>query len=255
VLSLNHLASGYGIAVYFASPIRYSLVMDPDVPLLENLVSARNFALPTGSDASLETKILWPDADCGPWQVGVTWAWQSEGRFACVGISIGPQPGGEMQPLTSLDFRALRLLDIQERARPALKQELMRIVGSGSARSAPAVEALSGESLDPAETEERMAEMWDDATAKRPPGRPALYGDGHWRRVADTYIEAIRLGSHRPTGIVADKFNVDPSTAAKWVARCRRPPLLLLGQTTKRRAGGVLPVPDTDERGTHGKTD
>lgn len=73
------------------------------------------------------------------------------------------------------------------------------------------------------------------------------YDRKHFKKVVDTYRRAWR-GAGKPTQAVADEFDVPYSTAAKWVARCRRPPLNLLGSTQRRQAGGITPPKPTKRR-------
>jgi hypothetical protein len=97
--------------------------------------------------------------------------------------------------------------------------------------------------------EVEAAERERAALAGSPPlkaraGRPPMYGPDHFAKVAAVYTTAHRAGKH-PTKAVADHFHVARSTAAKWVARCRSPKLGLLGDTVKRKAGGIMP-PDKE---------
>ena len=77
-------------------------------------------------------------------------------------------------------------------------------------------------------------------------GRPRLYGDDHYRKVARIYSEAWRRGE-APTQAVERHPDFVPlpySTAARWVRECRKRGFL--GETEKRVAGGVLP-PEQEE--------
>ena len=88
--------------------------------------------------------------------------------------------------------------------------------------------------------EDARAALAGSPPPKAKPGRPALYGPAHFVEVAAVYTGAHVEGKH-PTKAVADHFHVARSTAAKWVARCRSPKLGLLGDTVKRKAGGIMP--------------
>lgn len=79
-------------------------------------------------------------------------------------------------------------------------------------------------------------------------GRPRMYGDDHYRRVAEIYSKAWRRGEP-PTQAVERHPDFAPlshSTAARWVRECRRRGFL--AQTKKRIAGGVLPQDEKDEK-------
>ena len=78
-------------------------------------------------------------------------------------------------------------------------------------------------------------------TAPRRPGRPAVYGDAHYREIADLYSGAWNAGDRRPTKAVADAKVVARSTAAKWVREARRREFL--GPTTPRRPGVTRGLP------------
>ncbi len=61
----------------------------------------------------------------------------------------------------------------------------------------------------------------------------------HYVEVAQVYTEALR-NKVNPTTAVKDHFVVSKGQAAKWVYRCRRPPLNLLDATGRGRAAGDL---------------
>lgn len=91
-----------------------------------------------------------------------------------------------------------------------------------------------------------------------PPGHRFLYvaksrgrrplPRSHYEKVAAVYLEALH-DNQDPTQAVRDHFIISKSQAAKWIYRCRRPPLNLLDPTTRgRRAGGPGVVGETSER-------
>jgi hypothetical protein len=84
-----------------------------------------------------------------------------------------------------------------------------------------------------------------EAAPKRKAGRPA-WPASHYEAVAATYVEALGTGIN-PTTAVMDRFVVSKSTAAKWVYRCRRPPLNLLDPTVRGRAAGATEDHPGDE--------
>ncbi len=83
----------------------------------------------------------------------------------------------------------------------------------------------------------QILELTDEARPKKA-GRPSL-PVSHYVEVARVYTEALR---HRvnPTKAVVDHFSVSKGQAAKWVYRCRRPPLSLLDSTVRGRAAGAF---------------
>lgn len=83
---------------------------------------------------------------------------------------------------------------------------------------------------------QHFLEATEDAP-KRKPGRPA-WPASHYAEVAGTYIAALAYGVN-PTAAVMGRFHVSKSTAAKWIYRCRRPPLNLLDPTVRGRAAGA----------------
>lgn len=79
-----------------------------------------------------------------------------------------------------------------------------------------------------------------EQAARRRFGRPKVHGQAHYREVARIYKKAIR--SKRPTAAVAEKFNVSPGTAAKWVSIARND-LHLIPPTSKGKASGPTKRP------------
>jgi hypothetical protein len=74
-----------------------------------------------------------------------------------------------------------------------------------------------------AEGEVRQARGGFEAADPSKGGRPRLYPDSHYARVALLYAQVREA----PTKAVAERFGVSRSAAAKWVARCRERGLLL----------------------------
>jgi hypothetical protein len=62
----------------------------------------------------------------------------------------------------------------------------------------------------------------------------AAHARAHYEKVAETYRAALEIGEH-PTQRVAAAFQVSKSTAAKYVAHCRKPEVGLLPPTTRGR--------------------
>jgi hypothetical protein len=65
-------------------------------------------------------------------------------------------------------------------------------------------------------------------------GRP-VYDSAHWEAVRDAYKEHSLDGSPSPTADVAGDFDVDYSTAAKWISRLRNE-FGMLPKTTQGKA-------------------
>ncbi|MGD0894559.1 MAG: hypothetical protein ABSA08_00830 [Acidimicrobiales bacterium] len=122
----------------------------------------------------------------------------------------------------------------------------------GARRAHPDRERFTPEAIEHGERLERVAAHFAaEAEAIRPKdgrrrGRPA-YGRAHFAEVARIYSEAIADGDRAPRGRVAVQMNVDKSTAAKWIARCRRLVPPLLPKTSAGRAAGS--VSEGRERG------
>ena len=83
----------------------------------------------------------------------------------------------------------------------------------------------------------RILELTDQDAPSNKVGRPALSG-AHYADVAAVYTDALRNGAD-PTDSVRQHFNVSKSNAAKWIYRCRRPPLNLLEPTVRGRPAGA----------------
>jgi hypothetical protein len=149
------------------------------------------------------------------------------GRMECVGVDVrsftGPVEhprrlaGSEPRSVTTSDLRSLRFAQLIDEARRDLGRFQFAELGDPDWDEAP---WASGQDEEP----------------KR--GRPPAYGPDHFVEVAHVYREAFARG-RAPTRAVAQQFHVSESTAAKWVARCRRPELGLLPPTTRGRARAV----------------
>lgn len=211
------------------------------------------------------TEIDWPDETRGPWRIEVGWEVLG-GRWEAVALNVSPSGYAPLAPLRAVDVRGLRLGEIVERSRPQLLDEVDREGALASvpstlqrldrqtadnpwrsdAERAEAVERAA--TLEPAvrEAAETLAALEGVKPPRAKPGRPALYGPEHWAEVAAIYRDA-HIHGLRPTRAVAEKWHVERSTAAKWVARCRDE-FGLLGKTEKRKAGGIEPPePKEDE--------
>jgi len=83
----------------------------------------------------------------------------------------------------------------------------------------------------------RIIELTDGEPPRRKAGRPSL-PVSHYQEVAAIYLAALRDYRDPIQAVMAEKF-VSKSQAAKWVYRCRRPPLNLLDPTRRGRAAGI----------------
>jgi hypothetical protein len=182
---------------------------------------------------------MWPDETRGPWFLKLHWDF-IDNHWALTGLTIqscvwGAEPGdapevargrhnsvrltdvdtlGRPRELTSRDLRTLRLADIVEKEGDCWQRLLVETEG---AMASPA--------------------RGREVVRREGPGRPPLYTEEHFAKVARAYSDAYKNRSRNPTQKVAKKFVVSRSTAAKWVARARE--LGFLDKTEKRVAGGV----------------
>jgi hypothetical protein len=155
-----------------------------------------------------ETPIRWPDKKRGPWELRITWE-DVEGRWEPVGTQISRIDGA---PITAEGLRSLRWGSITDQARPGPMRTGVSYVEEGERVS------VWGPMIG-----------WDQSRR----GRPPLYGPEHYAEVARVYRAAF-AENRTPTRIVARHFKVTPTTAAKWVARCRE--LGLLPPTSRGKA-------------------
>lgn len=178
------------------------------------------------------TVIQWPDPTHGPWAATVHWR-EIDGRLECIGLNIwhGTTVGGDSMPdrtptpITATNLREARLHDLLAAGRRKFVEERLQIT-----RQAPAHAPAEGRGLIVADR--RRVKR---AAPGLKMGRPS-YSMDHWERVAAFYREAY-LTSPNPTADVALEFSVNHSTAAKWVARCRK--LQLLPKTTQGKSKAV----------------
>jgi hypothetical protein len=137
-------------------------------------------------------------------------------RHECVGVDVRSvertAPTNHLRPIAASALRALRIGELIDDHRPI---EFVVVEAAGE----PPVGLV---------VEERGRG-----------GRPPLYTAQHWDEVAETYRKAFAEGRLTPTRAVARRFNVPPSTAAKWVSRCRN--FGLLPPTTRGRPRGAAP--------------
>ncbi|HVC15443.1 MAG TPA: hypothetical protein VND62_11355 [Acidimicrobiales bacterium] len=180
----------------------------------------------SGDPDDYNIELRWPDADSGPYTVrmvvvlaeGRPWV----GRIEIDGLAqLGMGQPGSVTPITSESIR----VPVAQ-----LLHEALEVIRQDRAAHPPPPGHDYFEQL--ATNEDKVA-----LSAHGKPGRRPHYGREHFEKVARVYSEALAAG-YPPTAEVARKFNVSTSAAAKWVARCRRPPLGLLPPTTKGAARG-----------------
>jgi hypothetical protein len=153
----------------------------------------------------------WPDPDHGPWLLRVSFA-TVEGRVVPVGFEMWAEP-----PPAPASGWARWLRDMPPGT-----------VGTPVAPlTGEAVRVPLGRLTDEVVASARKARgAWPGlkvaAAGGRRVGRPPLYGQAHFERVAAVY----RATPRSPTVAVADAFGVPRTTSRKWVARARRMGLL-----------------------------
>lgn len=173
---------------------------------------------------------FWDKEPEGPWAVTVGLR-EIEGRMECVGFAITQKepPEGKPYPpppiLTAKMVRTIPIGQFIDRTRRA------------KAGSAAIVAGLFEDEGRPDEA--AWAREYGNRFQAKASGRPRMYGDEHYRQVASVYAEGWRMPEGAPTKHIAESFHVSHATAARWVRVCRDKGLL--GETTKRKAGGILP--------------
>lgn len=198
---------------------------------------------------------LWPDPTTGPLKVCVT-VGLIDGRPQPVGIEMwGTNPEELPSHVTGMTGKAAGkkwgLLRADSPPVGIQTRDLRIPLGQITERSArSAVEAAkfltSGRvthskltrSAVQQEAKRVMKAASDDASAKRT-GRPPL-PRRHYERVAEIYTAALARGDD-PTKAVSAEMFVSPGQAAKYIYRCRRPPLNLLPPTTRGRPAAGVP--------------
>lgn len=190
----------------------------------------------------------WPRNPPGPWFIELEWA-PVEGRAEVVTFTVGSV--GRKQPVTASDLREIPFATIVREDRAKKVARLRKMAGdtrtvadlrrdyqsilraAGEAPQGPQPDDPGGDRRLSDGATERAA-LYEKAGGRG--GRPKQYDDAHWAEVATTYTRAFNAGN-TPTTAVARKWSVNPSTAGKWVAKCRA--LGLLVPTTQGRPGGV----------------
>ena len=182
------------------------------------------------SDKHHTTRGVWRDPSGRTWIVRLLWR-EIDERMECVGFSIeelhDPADAAAAQLVTATFIRSLPVgLFIQEQRRFHARLANM----AGLMAEAKGAEPEAG-------TWREQARKYE---ARGSRGRPRMYDDDHYRRVAEVYTAAWLEGDN-PTQAVEKhpEFHTTHSTAARWVRECRRRGFL--GPTKKRKAGGILP--------------
>lgn len=140
------------------------------------------------------------------------------GRWEVALIEVSASDQEAMGPLTASVLRSIPFGRLGTNARSGLQRELER--------------AIEWSAKIDEDTAELHRTRWEDT--KRP-GRRG-HPPGHYRDVAGVYANAW-LAGEPPTKAVAEKFSVNPATAAKWVSKARK--LGFLEPTGRGRAGGI----------------
>ena len=165
-------------------------------------------------------KIRWPDPDEGPYYVELVMSLDDRPEIVSFTVS-GAEPEvidkarrtlwyDELPEMTPINSAAARL-PLRELLRNEVARLSAWIDDEPEEWGHPAFEGFRDAITDP--------------KPPRTPGRPPVYDEEHWARVADTYTAAFGRGGN-PTSAVAETFDTTKSTAGKWVARCRKQGLL-----------------------------
>jgi hypothetical protein len=184
--------------------------------------------------------VLWPNTADGPFEVRLLVQEVNE-QMDCVGIEIRPAPGSAPSALLSSQLRKLPLGQMLDDARRSYLHELLHLAAEHSE------EIVVGQRDDRAEEVGEVRPLpkiklrrIDELFASHEGGRPP-YDDAHFQEVAAVYRAALIAGEH-PTKAVGEVFFKNKSTAAKWVATCRKKGLL---PPTAKGQVSVEPVSDT----------
>lgn len=167
----------------------------------------------TGRRVSWWTR--YPDVDTGPLWVGLHTD-ERGGRCAVVGVEVWTQPPGAAR--TDVGPPEDLVEQLGRTAPPTLQRQhlelpLARLVGAMA-------DDIAGMDLE-------LAGLLRASHVG--PGRPSLYDQAHYERVAGVYL---REGS----AAVATEWAVSPATARGWVRQCRQ--LGLLGSAVVAQPAG-----------------
>jgi hypothetical protein len=185
--------------------------------------------------------VLWPNTADGPFEVRLLVQEVNE-QMDCVGIEIRPAPGSAPSALLSSQLRKLPLGQMLDDARRSYLHELLHLAAEYSE------EIVVPQPNDRAEEVGEVRPLpkiklrrIDELFASHEGGRPS-YDDAFYQRVAAVYTQACRAGDSAPTKAVARVFFKNKSTAAKWVATCRKKGKL---PPTTRGQVSIEPASDT----------
>lgn len=161
------------------------------------------------SDApTVSVERQWPSSQRAKWTVTLEFGFVA-GRVQCIGFSV-------RSTLVSESFTPalLRKIPIRKLIDEVLDNPTRELVQLAGLPPFNLLTDLASAGL------EALRRPKSRAKAER--GRPVVYGSEHYARVAEIY----RASSRAPTQTVADEFDVNRTTAANWVRRCRQLGLL-----------------------------
>jgi hypothetical protein len=161
-----------------------------------------------------------------PWRAEV-WLERIEGRLEVVKLTVGRLDGGAIRAADIHEFR------LGEAAAAARKWFAETTQTAAAAEVDDLGRRLSKESR--ARWKNLAAISAADSAARKPPGRPPLYGQDHWREVARIY-RATAGG--QPVRAISEHFGSSRTAASAWVREARR--LKLLGPAPSRGRAGEI---------------
>jgi len=137
-------------------------------------------------------------------------------RLVCIGLEIGPKLNDEER------FVNVKEDDLKPLTAAEVRFPFRRLVEAGL-QSALLVRTGTGDFA--ADIQALVADTKTLETARAEPpkrtGRPPTYGREHYAKVARIYREHVNAGGRAPTKAVQKVFQVEKSTAAKWVSKAR----------------------------------
>lgn len=171
----------------------------------------------------------WPDEN-GPWDLTLYWRWSGRG-IECTGMKLQLRPDAAVEPLTASVLRAVALQSEVRRGRDETAGreggwlvEAYDAAVAGDPENAHLLDELSNWDI---ESIRESVRKW---MPPRPGGRPEMYGQEHYERVATVYAAAA-ASSGSPTKAVESALQVSRATASRHIARARE--LGLLAPSTR----------------------
>lgn len=138
-----------------------------------------------------------------------------EGRLHCIGLEVGP-PVLENEKGASV-FNVVDDAELDPLRSTEIRLPLRDLIDEALESGATLTEGLAPETVARFQQHTEAAKQ-----GRKKPGRPAVYGDEHYKQVAAIYEQTLRSGRRDPLKAVMRELKIEKTTAASKVREARR---------------------------------